>query len=82
MSEESRSRAEYYRIFISIFITAMLEQIVVSTSFGLIDANKVYVSLDLAAKYRNVHDLRIGKELLPMYPDKAPARLGGKAKAS
>jgi hypothetical protein len=58
------------------------EQIVVSTSFGLIDANKVYVSLDLAAKYRNVHDLRIGKELLPMYPDKAPARLGGTARAS
>jgi hypothetical protein len=56
-------------------------QMVVSTSFGLFDANKVYVSLDLAAKYRGVRDLRIGHELLPLYPDKAPARLGGRAKA-
>jgi hypothetical protein len=54
------------------------EQIVVSTSFGLFDQNKVYVSLDLAAKYRGVRDLRIGQELLPLYPDKAPARLGGR----
>jgi hypothetical protein len=58
------------------------EQIVVSTSFGVVDANKVYVSIDLAGKYRGVHDLRIGQEILPMYPDKAPARLGGRAKAS
>ena len=58
------------------------EQIIVSTSFGLFDQNKVYLSLDLAAKYRNVHDLRIGHEILPLYPDKAPARLGGRAKAS
>jgi len=57
-------------------------QMVVSTSFGLFDANKVYVSLDLGAKYRVVHDLRIGHELLPLYPDKAPARLGGRARAS
>ncbi|MGE5182654.1 MAG: hypothetical protein ACM31C_11355 [Acidobacteriota bacterium] len=56
------------------------EQIIVSTSFGLYDTNKVYVQLDLAAKYRNVHDLRIGHEILPLYPDKAPARLGGKAR--
>jgi hypothetical protein len=55
------------------------EQIVVSTSFGLFDTNKVYVSLDLAGKYRGVQDLRIGHELLPLYPDKAPPRLGGKA---
>ncbi|MBS1120652.1 MAG: metallophosphoesterase [Deltaproteobacteria bacterium] len=58
------------------------EQIVVSTSFGLFDANKVYVSLDLAARYRTVHDLRIGHELLPLYPDKAPPRLGGRARTS
>ncbi len=58
------------------------EQIVVSTSFGVYDTNKVYVSLDLAARYRSVHDLRIGHEILPLYPDKAPARLGGKARAS
>lgn len=57
------------------------EQIVVSTSFGVFDRNKVYVSLDLAAKYKTVHDLRIGKELLPLYPDKAPRRLGGTGRA-
>lgn len=55
------------------------EQIVVSTSFGVYDSNKVYVSLDLAGKYRGVTDLRIGQEILPLYPDKAPPRLGGKA---
>src|SRR5215468_5028477 len=58
------------------------EQIIVSTSFGLFDTNKVYVSLDLAARYRGVHDLRIGHEILPLYPDRAPARLGGRVKAS
>jgi hypothetical protein len=58
------------------------EQMVVSTSFGVFDSNKIYVSLDLAAKYRSVHDLRIGHELLPLYPDKAPARLGGRSRAS
>jgi hypothetical protein len=58
------------------------EQIVVSTSFGVFDANKVYVSIDLAARYRVVQDLRIGHEILPLYPDKAPARLGGRAQAS
>jgi hypothetical protein len=57
-------------------------QMVVSTSFGVFDANKVYVSIDLAAKYRAVQDLRIGHEILPLYPDKAPARLGGRAQAS
>jgi calcineurin-like phosphoesterase family protein len=55
------------------------EQMVVSTSFGLFDTNKVYVSLDLGARYRNIHDLRIGHEILPLYPDRAPTRLGGNA---
>ncbi|CAN5913134.1 hypothetical protein BH11MYX3_BH11MYX3_16900 [soil metagenome] len=55
------------------------EQIVVSTSFGVFDSNKVYVSLDLASKYRGTSDLRIGHEILPLYPDKAPPRLGGRA---
>jgi hypothetical protein len=55
------------------------EQIVVSTSFGVLDQNKVYVSLDLAARYRSVHELRIGREILPLYPDRAPSRLGGRA---
>jgi hypothetical protein len=58
------------------------EQIIVSTSFGLFDQNKVYLSLDLAHRYRSVHDLRVGHEILPLYPDKAPARLGGRVKAS
>jgi hypothetical protein len=58
------------------------EQMVVSTSFGVYDTNKIYVSLDLAAKYKSVMDLRIGHEILPLYPDKAPARLGGRARAS
>jgi len=57
-------------------------QMVVSTSFGVFDSNKVYVSLDLAAKYRVVHDLRIGHEILPLYPDKAPPRLGGRARVN
>jgi len=57
-------------------------QMVVSTSFGLFDTNKVYVSLDLAAKYKVIHDLRVGHEVLPLYPDKAPVRLGGRARAS
>jgi hypothetical protein len=53
------------------------EQMIVSTSFGVFDANKIYLQLDLAARYRTVHDLRIGHEILPLYPDKAPASLGG-----
>jgi hypothetical protein len=51
------------------------QQIIVSTSFGLFDQNKVYLSLDLAAKYRTVQDLRIGHEILPLYPDRAADRL-------
>jgi hypothetical protein len=55
------------------------EQMVVSTSFGVFDSNKVYLSLDLGASYKSVHDLRIGHEILPLYPDKAPRSLGGTA---
>jgi hypothetical protein len=58
------------------------EQIIVSTSFGLYDENKVYLSLDLAGRYKTVRDLKVGQEILPLYPDKAPARLGGRAKTS
>jgi hypothetical protein len=58
------------------------EQIIVSTSFGLFDANKVFLNLDLAARYRGVQDLRIGHEILPLYPDRAPPRLGGRSKGS
>ena len=56
-------------------------QMVVSTSFGVFDSNKIYISLDLAAKYARIHDLRIGHEILPLYPDKAHIRLGGTARA-
>src|SRR5205823_4059229 len=55
------------------------EQLVVSTSFGVFDSNKVYIELDLAARYGSVEDLRIGHEILPLYPDKAPKSLGGRA---
>ena len=55
------------------------EQIVVSTSFGVFDSNKVYLELDLAARYRSVYDLRVGVEILPLYPDRAPRSLGGHA---
>jgi len=55
------------------------EQLVVSTSFGVFDSNKVYLELDLAARYRSVQELRIGREIRPLYPDKAPRSLGGRA---
>ncbi len=55
------------------------EQIVVSTSFGVFDSNKVYLVLDLAGRYQTVYDLRVGHEIQPLYPDKAPRSLGGTA---
>lgn len=55
------------------------EQIIVSTSFGVFDSNKVYVKLDLSARYESVYDLRVGHEILPLYPEKAPRALGGVA---
>jgi hypothetical protein len=48
------------------------EQMVVSTSFGVFDHNKVYLDLDLGAHYQTVHDLRIGYEIRPLYPEQAP----------
>lgn len=53
------------------------EQIVVSTSFGVFDSNKVYVQLDLAARYASVHALRVGQEILPLYPEAAHVRSTG-----
>jgi hypothetical protein len=44
------------------------EQMVVSTSFGVYDRHKVYVELDLAARYETVHDIRPGREIRPLYP--------------
>jgi hypothetical protein len=47
------------------------EQMIVSTSFGVPDANKVYLDIDLGTTYRSVHDLKEGREILPLYPDDA-----------
>ncbi len=43
------------------------EQICVSTSFGLFDQEKVYLRLDLGHRYRSVHDLREGLEIVPLW---------------
>ena len=51
------------------------EQMVVSTSFGVADARKVYVELDLSRRYRSVRELRVGHEIRPLYPDSADAGL-------
>lgn len=53
------------------------EQIVVSTSFGVPDSRKVYLELDLAQRYDTVEELIVGSEILPLYPEVAPRRLGG-----
>lgn len=42
-------------------------QICVSTSYGLFDRDKVYLRLDLAARYRGVGDLREGVEIRRLY---------------
>jgi len=47
------------------------EQMIVSTSFGVADAWKVYLDVDLGSSYGTVHDLREGKENLPLYPEAA-----------
>ena len=43
------------------------EQLCVSTSFALLDEQKIYVELDLAREYPNVHALRDGIELKKLY---------------
>lgn len=58
------------------------EQIVVSTSFGVFDDCKVYLDLDLGARYQSVHDLRVGHEIKPLYPAAAPPALGGTSRAA
>lgn len=45
-------------------------QLCVSTSFGLFDHKKIYVELDLAAHYPNVHALRDGVELKLLWPER------------
>jgi Calcineurin-like phosphoesterase len=55
------------------------EQICVSTSFGCFDRDKVYLRIELDRHYRDVHDLREGHEILPLYPEAhgvPSARLG------
>lgn len=47
------------------------EQMIVSTSFGVHDENKVYLELDLAGRYDTVHQIREGREILPLYPSGA-----------
>jgi uncharacterized protein (DUF58 family) len=43
------------------------EQLCVSTSFALFDKDKVYVELELARAYPDVHSLRDGVELKKLY---------------
>jgi hypothetical protein len=50
------------------FLTIGDEQMIVSTSFGVNDRHKVYLELDLGARYPTVHHLRPGHEILPLYP--------------
>lgn len=45
------------------------EQICVSTSFGCDNQNKTYLRVDLGSEYASVHDLKIGREILPLYPE-------------
>lgn len=42
-------------------------QICVSTSYGLFDRDKIYLRLDLGRRYRDVHDLRAGREIRALY---------------
>jgi hypothetical protein len=44
------------------------EQVCVSTSFGLFDRDKVYLRLDLGQRYRSAAELRVGHEILKLYP--------------
>jgi hypothetical protein len=45
-----------------------LEQLILSTSFGMEDARKHVLLVDLAARYESVKALRPGIELRPLYP--------------
>jgi hypothetical protein len=44
------------------------DQLCFSTSFGLFDERKMYVQLDMAAKYPDVHALRDEVEIRPLWP--------------
>lgn len=43
------------------------EQVCLSTSFALLDADKTYLRLDLSRRYRGAEDLRWGEEILRLY---------------
>lgn len=43
------------------------DQLCFSTSFGLLDRDKVFVELDLGARYADVHALREGRELRKLW---------------
>jgi Calcineurin-like phosphoesterase len=45
------------------------EQLCFSTSFGLRNVKKVYLDLDLTREYRSVRQLRLGLEIMPLYPE-------------
>lgn len=50
------------------------EQLILSSSFGTEDAYKKILCLDLAVHYRSVSALRLGHEVVPLYPiPSAPA---------
>lgn len=52
-------------------------QLCVSTSFGLHDPAKAYVELDLAGRYHSTEDLREGRELKRLFPQReAPSCVG------
>jgi hypothetical protein len=44
------------------------EQLLLSTSFGVHDSSKCYLSLDLSKIYHSTRFLREGIELLRLYP--------------
>ena len=44
------------------------EQICFSTSYGLDNARKVYLRLELSTRYHSVGDLREGIEIKKLYP--------------
>jgi hypothetical protein len=46
-------------------------QIVVSTSFAVADRVKTFLELDLAAHYEDTDDLRDGRELVRLYPERS-----------
>ncbi len=49
------------------YLAADPHRMVVSTSFALFDERKVYLRLDLSARYERCADLRAGVEILPLH---------------